>query len=83
MQQALAYFEELPIEFVADTAVARTKGANRQPGCHTLTRRPCVEVLIAHTPCWTSPNLVVRGIQHLNLPTLCCWVTSTPARTAQ
>ena len=29
-----------------------------------------VEVLLAHTPCWTSPNLVVRGVQRLNLPTV-------------
>jgi len=66
--QALAYFEELPIELAADTAVARTK--EQIDSQVAMLRGACVEVLIAHTPCWTSPNLVVRGIQQLNLPTL-------------
>lgn len=27
-----------------------------------------VDVLVAHTPCWTSPNLVLHGIQRLGKP---------------
>lgn len=66
--QALSFFEKVPIEFVADTAVARTK--EQIDSQVDELRAAGVEVLIAHTPCWTSPNLVVRGIQQLNLPTV-------------
>lgn len=66
--EAVAFFEGLPIELVADTAVARTK---EQIDSQVDTLRAAgVAVFIAHTPCWTSPNLVVRGIQRLNLPTV-------------
>jgi L-fucose isomerase len=27
-----------------------------------------VEAFVAHVPCWTAPNLVVRGVQRMNLP---------------
>jgi len=66
--QAAAFFEGLPIELVTDTAVARTK--QQIDGQVDALRAAGVEALIAHTPCWTSPNLVVRGIQRLNLPTV-------------
>jgi L-fucose isomerase len=65
---AIAFFEGLPVELVADTAVARTK--EQIDSQVDALRAAGVEVLIAHTPCWTSPNLVVRGVQLLNLPTL-------------
>lgn len=29
-----------------------------------------VEALFAHTPCWATPNLVVRGVQGMGLPTV-------------
>ena len=65
---AAAFFEDLPIDLVTDTAVARTK---EQIDVQVDALRAAgVEALIAHTPCWTSPNLVVRGIQRLNLPTV-------------
>ena len=28
------------------------------------------ELLVAHVPCWTPPNLVVRGVQRAGLPTV-------------
>jgi L-fucose isomerase len=66
--QAMDFLRSLPIELHADPQVARQKEeidlqaeALRQAG---------VEVLVAHTPCWTSPNLVVRGVQRLGLPTI-------------
>lgn len=65
---AVTYFKGLPLELVADTAVARTK-AQIDAQAEAL-RAAGVEALIAHTPCWTSPNLVLRGVQRLNLPTL-------------
>ncbi len=67
-QEAIAYFEQLPVELIANEAVARTK-AQIDSQVDVL-RAAGVEALVAHTPCWTSPNLVVRGIQRLNLPTL-------------
>ena len=67
-EAAQAFFAKLPLDLSADTAVARTKEQiDRQVDA---LRAAGVEVLIAHTPCWTSPNLVVRGIQRLNLPTV-------------
>jgi L-fucose isomerase len=65
---AIAFFEELSIELVADTAVARTK--EQIDSQVDALRVMGVEALVAHTPCWTSPNLVVRGVQRLNLPTV-------------
>lgn len=67
-QEAVAYFEQLPVELVTDDAVARTK--TEIDAQVDALKAAGVEVLVAHTPCWTSPNLVVRGIQRLNLPTV-------------
>lgn len=66
--QAVAFFEELPVELAADTAVARTK--EDIDGQVDALQAAGVEALVAHTPCWTSPNLVVRGVQRLDLPTV-------------
>ncbi|KAA3664385.1 MAG: L-fucose isomerase, partial [Chloroflexi bacterium] len=67
-QEAVAYFETLPVELVANEAVARTK--DQIDAQVDALRAAGVEVLVAHTPCWTSPNLVVRGIQRLDMPTV-------------
>lgn len=65
-QEAVTYFEQLPVELVADEAVARTK--TQIDAQVDALQTVGVEALVAHIPCWTSPNLVVRGIQRLNLP---------------
>lgn len=67
-RQAIAYFDGLPIDLHADPAVARHK--EEIDGQVDALRATGVEVLVAHIPCWTSPNLVVRGIQRLGLPTV-------------
>jgi L-fucose isomerase len=67
-QQAVAYFESMPVELAANEAVARTK-VQIDAQADAL-QAAGAEVLVAHTPCWTSPNLVVRGIQRLDLPTV-------------
>ncbi|WP_420628484.1 L-fucose/L-arabinose isomerase family protein [Candidatus Leptofilum sp.] len=67
-QEAVAYFEQLPVTLVAQEAVARAK--DEIDAQVDALRAAGVEVLVAHTPCWTSPNLVVRGIQRLNMPTV-------------
>ncbi|NIM09852.1 MAG: hypothetical protein GTO53_12100, partial [Planctomycetales bacterium] len=51
---AVSFFEELPITLVADTAVARTK-MDIDSQVDALGAAG-VEVLVAHIPCWTSPN---------------------------
>lgn len=62
----LAYLKTLPVEVHAHDAVARTRDQiNAQ--AESL-RADGIHVLIAHIPCWTSPNLVVHGIQRLDLP---------------
>lgn len=66
--EAVAYFRSLEIELVAGERVARHKqeidaqvAALKQAG---------VEAFIAHIPCWSSPNLVLRGVMGLDLPTV-------------
>ncbi len=67
-QQAIEYFERLPIELHASDQVARHKDEiDAQVDALVAAG---VEAFVAHTPCWTSPNLVVRGIQRLDLPTI-------------
>ncbi len=66
-EAALAYFNGLPIELHASPEVARTK--EDIDGQVDALRAAGVEALIAHTPCWTAPNLVVRGVQRMDLPT--------------
>ncbi len=67
-QQAIDFFQTLPIELHAHPAVARHK-ADIDAQVEVL-KAAGVEALVVHTPCWTSPNLVVRGVQRANLPTL-------------
>ena len=65
--QAIEYFKTLPIELCTDDQVARTKqDIDGQVDC---LRAAGVEAFVAHVPCWTAPNLVVRGVQRMNLPT--------------
>ena len=57
-----------PISLESAESVARTKeDIDAQVG---ELRRAGVEVFVAHVPCWTSPNLVVRAVQALGLPTV-------------
>jgi L-fucose isomerase len=66
--QAIEYLSSLPIVLHASPQVARQK--DEIDAQVDQLRQAGVEVLVAHTPCWTSPNLVVRGVQRLGLPTL-------------
>ncbi len=67
-RQAIEYFKSLPIELHASEEVARTK-EEIDTQVDAL-KTAGVEAFVAHTPCWTSPNLVARGVQRLNLPTV-------------
>ena len=66
-RQAIDYFKTLPIELCANENVARTK--QDIDGQVDRLRAEGVEAFVAHVPCWTAPNLVVRGIQRMDLPT--------------
>ncbi len=67
-RQAIDYFQSLPVELHTSEEVARTK--EEIDGQVDRLKAAGVEALVAHVPCWTSPNLVVRGIQGLALPTV-------------
>jgi len=67
-QQAVEYLERLPIELHASDQVARTKDEIDAQVDALLAAG--VEAFVAHTPCWTPPNLVVRGIQRLGVATV-------------
>ena len=60
-QQAIKYFQTLPIDLHTDQSVARHK-VDIDAQVDAL-KAAGIETLIVHTPCWTSPNLVVRGVQ--------------------
>jgi L-fucose isomerase len=66
--QAMIFFETLPVDLIVDPTVARTKEEIDDQA--RALKAAGAEVLVAHTPCWTSPNLVVRGVQALGVPTL-------------
>ena len=65
-QDAIAYLQSLPISLLTSEAVARFKQDIDAQVDALLAGG--AEVLVAHVPCWTSPNLVVRGIQRAGLP---------------
>lgn len=66
--EAMRYFQQQPVELIANEAVARFKDDIDAQVDALLAAG--AEVLVAHIPCWTSPNLVVRGVQRAGLPTI-------------
>lgn len=67
-QRIREYFAALPVELHSCKNVARTKDQIDTQVDELKTAG--AEVFIAHVPCWTSPNLVVRGVQRMGLPTI-------------
>ncbi len=67
-KQAVEYFKSLALDVYACDEVARTKDQIDEQV--DALKAQGAEVLVAHTPCWTSPNLVVRGVQRMNLPAI-------------
>lgn len=66
-KQIIEYFGNLPVELHGFDEVARTLDQIdvQVDGLKVAG----VTAFIAHLPCWTAPNLVVRGVQRMNLPT--------------
>ncbi len=62
------YFEALPVALHAFNDVARTK--DQIDAQVDELKAAGVEVFVAHIPCWSSPNLIVRGVQRMGLPTI-------------
>jgi len=62
------YFDVLPVTLYAFDDVARTK--DQIDTQVDELKATGVEVFVAHIPCWTSPNLVVRAVQRMGLPTV-------------
>lgn len=54
------------IELISSEDVARSRNQINSQVDSLLAAK--VDVLVAHTPCWTSPNLVIHGVQRAGLP---------------
>jgi len=67
-EEAIACFQHLPVQLHASQEVARLKG--EIDGQVDARKAEGAEAFVAHVPCWTSPNLVVRGVQRMGLPTV-------------
>jgi L-fucose isomerase len=67
-KRMVEYLQALTLELSAFDEVARTRDEIDSQADQL--RAAGVEALVAHVPCWTGPNLVVRGIQRLSLPTV-------------
>ena len=65
-QRIREYFAALPVELHSCKNVARTKDQIDAQVDELKTAG--AEVFVAHVPCWTAPNLVVRGVQRMGLP---------------
>jgi len=67
-EEAREYLGSLPLEVIAFADCARSKQVvDRQV---KELKAAGVEALFAHTPCWSTPNIVVRAVQGLGLPTV-------------
>lgn len=67
-QRIVEYFKELPVELHSHPEVARSK--DEIDAQVDQLKVQGATVFVVHIPCWTSPNLVVRGVQRMGLPTL-------------
>jgi L-fucose isomerase len=67
-REARDYLRSLPLEVHAFDQVARSKQLVDEQVAELKVAG--VEALFAHTPAWATPNLVVRGVQGLGLPTV-------------
>jgi L-fucose/D-arabinose isomerase len=58
----------LPVELISHPEPARSREDINNQADALIAQH--VDLLIAHTPCWTSPNLVVHGIQRMGIFTI-------------
>ena len=62
------YFDNYPLTLHAFDDVARTK--DQIDAQVDDLKATGAETFVVHIPCWTSPNLIVRGVQRMGLPTI-------------
>jgi len=62
------YFDNYPLTLHSFDDVARTK--DQIDAQVDELKATGAETFVAHIPCWTSPNLIVRGVQRMGLPTI-------------
>jgi len=67
-EHVVEYLHSLPIDLICSSDVARTRSEIDEQ-VDSL-RAGGAESFVAHLPCWTSPNLVVHGVQRAKLPTV-------------
>jgi len=67
-ERIIEYLKHLPVELYSIFEVARSK--DQIDAQVDELKAAGVTVFLAHLPCWTSPNLVVRGVQRMGLPTI-------------
>ncbi len=67
-EKAMEELRKLPIELISVNEVARTREQINQAVDSLKAQN--IDVLVAHVPCWTSPNLVVHGVQRMGVYTV-------------
>jgi L-fucose isomerase len=67
-REAVEYLASLPINLISFDAVARSKKLVDEQVREL--QAAGAEALFVHLPCWATPNVVVRAVQALNLPTV-------------
>ncbi len=67
-KKAIDNLKKLNVEVLYKEEVSRTREQITE-AVDDL-KRQGAEIFVAHTPCWTSPNLVVYGVQRMKLPTI-------------
>ncbi len=65
-KELLDFLGTQDIELISSEDVARSRSQINNQVDSLLAAK--VDVLVAHTPCWTSPNLVIHGVQRAGLP---------------
>lgn len=67
-RQAIDFLQSLPIElYYCDEVACAMTDIDKQV---EVLKKTGAEVFIAHNPCWAWPNLVVRGVLGMDLPTV-------------
>ncbi len=61
--KAVELLTSLPLEVISFPEVARTRDQIDEQV--DALKHAGIELFIVHTPCWTSPNLVVHGVQRM------------------
>ena len=65
---AIKTLESYGFEVVTSGGIARTKAQIDEQAAYIKAQG--ADALVAHVPCWVSPNMVCRGVELLGLPTI-------------